>query len=712
LSFLVNCGLLEDMRAFTSPTDGLRRTTDASENVPALIVGGSLVGLSAAVFLGWHGVPTVVVERHTGSSLHPRAIGYTTRTLELFRGVGIELPPNLKAGGPPRRARVESLAGTWYQEYPWTPRTQSAGPDDFSPVRATAIAQDGLEPILRARAIELGAELRLGTELIGFDQDDDGATVLLQRRDDGTQYRIRAEYLVAADGAASTIRNTLGIGRSGQGLLSVQRSILFRAALQDYLRHGVVQFEIDQPDLKAFLTTYADGRWVLMLPDDTDRSEDEQRAAIRQAVGRADLPIELITTGRWELAALIADQYSYGHVFLAGDSAHQLPPNRGGYGANTGIEDAHNLSWKLAAVLAGTSRPELLDTYNSERRPIAWLRHDQLFARADFKARLDAPESDRPIIDDAAIELGQLYRSAALPEVAAGLPPARRPDEWEGQPGTRAPHLWLDKPARRSLLDEFGQHWALVSHDHAWELAAARVTADLGVPVSFTRIGITTDAAVQPDDLATQFQTAYGLGPGGAALIRPDGYIAWRAHTAPTSRTAALTTAIRAAALPISPLPQRLRRLEDIEAITDLTARYADGVNQWNGKKLNLEAIPHIFAADATAENPGSPTIHGVEAIAAALPVATANVTFAMHALLNPIITIDGDSATSTCLMWVAAVIDDPGAAYLSADLTYTRTPAGWRIQSVRVHPNGIRHSFALRAPTHIRGLGLSPPVD
>src|ERR1700752_5292892 len=138
------------MRTSTSPTDALGRTTDASEEVPVLSVGGSLVRLSAAVFLGWHEVPTVVVERHTGSSLHPRAIGYTTRTLELFRSVGIQLPPSLEGGGPPRRARVESLAGTWHQEYPWTPHTQGAGPDDFSPVRATAIAQDGLEPILRA----------------------------------------------------------------------------------------------------------------------------------------------------------------------------------------------------------------------------------------------------------------------------------------------------------------------------------------------------------------------------------------------------------------------------------------------------------------------------------------------------------------------------------------------------------------------------------
>ena len=100
----------------------------------------------------------------------------------------------------------------------------------------------------------------------------------------------------------------------------------------------------------------------------------------------SEVRIELIATGRWELAALIADRFSGRRVFLAGDAAHQLPPNRGGYGANTGIEDADNLAWKLAAVTSGQFSPELLDTYDTERRPIAWLRHDQIFARADYKA--------------------------------------------------------------------------------------------------------------------------------------------------------------------------------------------------------------------------------------------------------------------------------------------------------------------------------------
>ncbi len=516
-----------------------------SDSTPVLVVGGGLVGLSAATFLAWRGVPTVLVEKHPGSSAHPRAIGYTTRTLELFSAVGIHLPP-YGGGEPgkahrtaPRRARVESLAGQWYEEFPWSPGGTARPGIEYSPCRATAIAQDRLEPILRDKAIELGADVRLSTELIEVVQSDDGVTATV-RQHGGHQAQLRAQYLVAADGARSPVREALGIGRSGQGLLAVQRSLLFRAPLEDYLESGISQFGIDQPDLKAFLTTYRDGRWVLMISDDRERDEEAQRALIRQAIGRTDIDIELCTTRRWELAALIADRFRAGRVFLAGDAAHQLPPNRGGYGANTGIEDAHNVAWKLAAVLSGRSTPELLDTYDAERRPIAWLRHEQIFARADYKARLQGPVADVPIIDDDAMELGQLYRSTAVLGAGPELPRALRPDQWAGQPGTRAPHLSvLIDSAEGSTLDLFQHGWILVSHDRSWQDAASQAAAELGIEVTFTRIG--TDVKIAEPHA---FQTAYGVDSDGASLIRPDGYIAWRAVTAPPDPTAALTGAL------------------------------------------------------------------------------------------------------------------------------------------------------------------------
>jgi hypothetical protein len=272
-----------------------------------------------------------------------------------------------------------------------------------------------------------------------------------------------------------------------------------------------------------------------MLSDDIDRDADQQRAVVRQAVGIPDLPVELLTTGRWEVAALIADRFRTGRVFLAGDAAHQLPPNRGGYGANTGIEDVHNLAWKLAAVLRGEASSALLDTYDAERRPIAWLRHEQIFARADYKAYLSSPARDVEVIDDVAMELGQLYRSSAVLGASDALPPAQRPDQWTGQPGTRAPHLALRGPDGQtsSTLDLFQHGWVLLTQDDGWTDATKRID------VAFVRLDASEVLGPKP------FHQAYGIGPGGASLVRPDGYIAARWTEMPADPAAELTEALR-----------------------------------------------------------------------------------------------------------------------------------------------------------------------
>ncbi|MBJ6765072.1 FAD-dependent monooxygenase [Myxococcaceae bacterium JPH2] len=510
------------------------------ESTPVLIVGGGLVGLSASLFLAWRGVPCVLVERHPGSSPHPRAIGYTARTLELLRAVGLEerIPP-IPANFQLRRARVESLAGTWFEESPWTPASRSEAQVEQSPCRGAAIAQDWLEPLLRERAISLGADIRLETELLRFEQDATGVTATVRRRGGG-ESTLRAAYVIAADGHRSPVREALGIGRSGRGHMRTVRSVLFRASLDEYLQAGVRQFQIEQPGFEAFLTTYGDGRWVLIFSDDEERDEVTLRALIARAIGRADLDIELLTTGRWELSALIADRFASGRVFLAGDAAHTLPPSRGGYGANTGIDDAHNLAWKLAAVLSGASEPGLLDTYDAERRPIAWLRHDQIFARPDYRAEAAGVAQNTPIYDDDAMEFGQLYRSTAVLGATSELPPARRPEQWAGQPGTRAPHLWVRQDdARRSTLDLLQRGWVLVAEDAAWATAATHASRAVGIPVAWLNIGTT----VQPEDLSA-FRSAYGVSPGGATLIRPDGYIAWRAIDLPDSPAQSLAEAL------------------------------------------------------------------------------------------------------------------------------------------------------------------------
>jgi len=346
------------------------------ERTSVVIVGGSLVGLSAALFLAWRGIKPVVIEKHKGSSPHPRAMGFTERTLEFYRAVGIaDQIPQVSAGSRLRRVRATSLAGDWYGESDWTPGQEAQHTVMASPVTGAAIAQDKLEPILRMEAAARGADLRLGVEVLSFEQRADGVCVDVRERASGKVYHLLADYVIAADGADSSIREALGIQRHGVGHLRTLRSILFHCPSADaILAKGVQQFNIEQPEFSGFLTSYGDGRWVLMFDDRQEYIEAVPRDLVRKALGDSS-DFEILTTGRWEMAGRIAERYSDGRVFLAGDSAHQLPPTRGGFGANTGIDDAWNLAWKLEWVLKGVSAPHLLDSYNEERQPIGWLRH-------------------------------------------------------------------------------------------------------------------------------------------------------------------------------------------------------------------------------------------------------------------------------------------------------------------------------------------------
>lgn len=492
------------------------------QHTPVLIVGGSLVGLSASLFLAWRGIPHLLVDRHRGSSPHPRAMGFTETTLEHYRAVGIadRIPP-ATAGQRLRRVRATSLAGEWAEEASWTPGAAGARQPGLSPCTGAAIAQDRLEPILRAAAGELGARMRLGVECTGIAPGADGVVARLQPRDGTPGDEVLADYLIAADGADSPIRQALGIGRNGVGHLRTLRSVLFHCPQADvFLAAGVSQFEIDQPGFHAFLTTYRDGRWVLMFDDDRERTDEALRAAVRRALGN-QMPFDLLATGRWEMAGHVAERYAQGRVFLAGDAAHQLPPTRGGFGANTGIDDAWNLAWKLERVIAGTSSPALLDSYDAERRPVGWLRHQQTFSRPDYARWAGDGFIAEPLFGDDALEFGQLLRSPAVMGAGPDLPAAATPVDWAGQPGTRAPHAWIRRSgARLSTLDLFGHGYVLLAADDGWCAAAQ------GMPLTVLRVG--RDIVFEEADA---FDAWFGVGAQGASLVRPDGIVGWRARS-------------------------------------------------------------------------------------------------------------------------------------------------------------------------------------
>ncbi|KAJ5731964.1 hypothetical protein N7493_003445 [Penicillium malachiteum] len=501
-----------------------------------IVVGASLVGLSAALCLASHNVPTIVLEKHAGISKHPRAIGFTPRTMEIFHSVGIEnndpAPDDFKL----ERAHVESVTGKWHSSSSWSDTDKQNNEDgmsylqkekspkkEYSAARGYANPQDKLEPILEARALELGADVRRQHTLLNVEQDENGVTATV-RDSQGVQIQIKGSYLIAADGNRSTVRELLQIARHGRGFMQNIQSVLFRAPLQQWTK-GIVQFDIDQPSLKAFLASYSDGRWALMFKDDIERDDEALRAAIYQAIGTTSFPLEIITTANWELTALVADTFQSGRIFLAGDAAHTLPPNRGGYGANTGIHDVHNLAWKLAAVLSGQSSAELLDTYDAERRPVALLRHDQIFVRADYKVHLPTAMPAGEKIDDNAMEFGQIYISNGIIGSSESLPQAMKPDEWKGQPGTHLPHFWVEMDGGcQSSLDLVGsKSWTLLFASGEWEDAACRVNETSSIPLKGVQVGQSAQV-VPPND----FSALFGVSENGCVLVRPDGYIAWR----------------------------------------------------------------------------------------------------------------------------------------------------------------------------------------
>src|SRR5688572_9639258 len=205
--------------------------------VPVLIVGGSLVGMSAALLLGSHGIRSLAVEHHRGTAIHPRAAQITQRTMEILRGVGIEQIVRRRSDEQFVQdgaiMAVETLAG---KEIGYFIANLNEGIRDVSPSERVFISQSLLEPLLKTRAEELGAELRFATDLIAFDQDGDGVRALIRHRDTGRTENVRASYMVAADGAHSRTRKALGIPMQGRGVFSNSATIYFRADVTPLLR--------------------------------------------------------------------------------------------------------------------------------------------------------------------------------------------------------------------------------------------------------------------------------------------------------------------------------------------------------------------------------------------------------------------------------------------------------------------------------------------
>lgn len=525
-------------------------------DVPILIVGGGPVGLTASMLLSQHGVPSLLVERHPGTSIHPKARAINARTMELYRQCGVESAIR-DAGLPPDRARfivwTRTLAGEELERrVPWRASSDS---QSVSPVRSCICAQDDLEPVLRTFAERLGpGELRFSTELRGFEADDAGVTGTLVDRRDGGEMRVRAQYLIAADGAQSRVRNALGIPMLGRVAVYESVNILLRADLTEWTRERpAALYFVEHPAIKGtFLTINGVDRWGFLANSlsqygltAADFTPDRCVELIRTAAGVPDLKVEILGIVPWTAAAQVAERYRDGRIFLAGDAAHEMPPT-GGFGLNTGVQDAHNLAWKLAAVLHGRAALSLLDTYDAERQPVGRAITEQSFANAVSMGRLGhQPGLARPeYLNEQGMIFGASYASSAVVPDGTAAPPVANPvTDYvpSARPGGRAPHAWLMRgDTRVSTIDLFGPRFVLLAapKGDAWCDGARSIGARL--PVDTYTIG--RDLG-DPD---RAWCATYGVDDDGAVLVRPDGYVAWRSPSIVADPARALRAAVAA----------------------------------------------------------------------------------------------------------------------------------------------------------------------
>jgi hypothetical protein len=297
-------------------------------------------------------------------------------------------------------------------------------------------------------------------------------------------------------------------------------------------------FRIEKPYESGFLIIHTTGDPERPNTDCWGLTESECRDLLRIGLGE-DVPATIDSIQKWECQAHTAERFKEGRIFLAGDAAHVMPPY-GGFGGNTGIQDAHNLAWKLAQVLNGAASESLLDSYGMERQPIARFTVEQAYARYVLRgAHYLMPEGIAPFVKDVNVDLGYCYESGAIiaeePTVLHDHPRALA-----GRPGSRAPHVRLMRGATEiSSVDLFGLRWVLLAgaEGHAWEQAGAALARER--PLDVERI----DGPNLQDTQGT-FHDAHGITRAGALLVRPDGVVAWRVRDAVEGASDVLTGAL------------------------------------------------------------------------------------------------------------------------------------------------------------------------
>ncbi|MGE3923097.1 MAG: FAD-dependent monooxygenase [Lautropia sp.] len=505
------------MRIEEDQDRGLAMTPDTS----VLIVGGGLNGLTMAALLARLGVDCLVAERHRSTSIQYKFAGISPRSMEVFRQLGLEEEIRANRTGDQQGGGIARGRTLTDPDLVWG---GPAWPDtsDVSPTPPATCDQHVLEPILKRAAERRGAGMRFGWDCIDVAETGDGIQARLYDRADGREEKVTAHYLVAADGTGGTLRDRLGISLHGPGSLQHWMNIIFDTDMPSEI--GGKRFtSFFATDLNATVTPRPGGRWLLALqylPEKGESPEDfdaERTQALVGKVAGRDVRADLVDARPWMVAAQVAGEFRKGPAFLIGDCAHLMPPT-GAFGGNTGIHDAHNLAWKLALVLQGAASPGLLDSYDAERRPVVERTLDQALARLQkwFKDPAGRLPPAAEMVEDYDVVFGQRYDAGAL--ILEGAPPHRPFEpfrELSGRPGTRLPHVALDDRGL-STLDLANDRFLLLSGGADWA-SAARDLAEAGAPIE----------AVSPGG---EWPGRVGIARDGALLIRPDGFVAWRAR--------------------------------------------------------------------------------------------------------------------------------------------------------------------------------------
>ncbi|MAP59537.1 MAG: FAD-dependent monooxygenase [Pseudomonadota bacterium] len=556
-----------------------------------LVIGTGPAGSATAALLSSYGIETMVVNRYRWLANTPRAHITNQRTMEVLRDLGKEVEAEAYLHATEQdlmgeNVFCESLAGEEIGRMKsWGKHPLSRAEHQLSsPSHMNDLPQTFMEPLLYSTACKRGAQGRMSTEYVSHKQDANGVTTTLCDRLSGREFEVRSKYLVGADGGNSLVAEHIGTPIEGKMGVGGSMNILFRADLSKYVAHRPsVLYWVMQPGadvggigmgLVRMIRPW--NEWLIVWGYDINEpapevDEEFATGVARQLVGDPELEIELLSANVWTVNDAYATHMQKGRVFIMGDAAHRHPPSNG-LGSNTSIQDAFNLSWKLAAVLKGQAGDALLDSYSVERAPIA----KQIVTRANqsigefgpifealgmtggediekIKASMDARtnagadgEKQRAAIRDAiafkkyefdahGVEMNQRYKSAAVvtddqmePAFDLDAELHYQPTTW---PGARLPHVWVfdrDSGAEVSSLDLCGKGLFTVLTGiggEAWIDAAAAVGAEMGLEIVAHVIG-----PRQPHvDHVGDWARASEISDTGCLLIRPDQHVGWRA---------------------------------------------------------------------------------------------------------------------------------------------------------------------------------------